>query len=1217
MSKTEKIWRLAKPNSVIQKMFSKKLGISPTLAQILINRNITTIEDARAFIKKDIAYLHNPFLFEAMEESVELIFKYINNKEKILIFGDYDVDGITSTSLLLLVLKRLGAEVTYHIPDRKKEGYGLSIDALKSHVDNGIKLVLTVDCGISSLNEAKFLQEQKVDLIITDHHEQPSELPCAKAILNPKLLGSEYPFQNLAGVGVAFKLVQALLSRKYPERPIHDLGQEYLDIVAIGTVADIVPLVGENRIIVAHGLKLINQRTRLGVKALADICGLGEREITAGHIGFGLAPRLNAAGRLSNAAQGVELIIADSEIKAKELAIRLNEENVERQSVESQITEEVLEYIENNYDLEKNKVIVLASERWHSGVIGIVASRIVDKYYRPTILLAVDDQIAKGSCRSIKGFDMFAALTACKDLLLKFGGHKQAAGLSLNRDLINEFREKVNFYADGCLKKEDLIPEVRLDGELTFQEISEELVGEMETLEPFGFKNPGPLLTCRNTRIVEMRGVGKEAEHLKCRLQSEHYVLDGIAFKMGEQIDYLNCAEPFDFAFSIERNEFRGKVSLQLNIRDFKASKRIDNPFTDCQETLSFVEDLFSRAEECLVDDYYRNIGDKEEFYTKVVGVSFEGRQEIIKDMREGQELQLKREPANLYDSFAIRIETETGLQIGYLNAKLAKHLAPILDAGVIYNVLITGVTGGQDKNYGLNIILQKVTEAYQEKKRQELLELRNSLSSLSSEELDSKIQSAIIGSNPYRPKQWEAIQTLVEGENTLAIFGTGRGKSAVFQTMAANLALKKNRTTIIIYPLRALVNDQFTSMENKLSRLGLKVFKANGSISDLERLQFFKALEKQEVDIVLTTPEFIEYHLEKFHILKEKIGFFVVDESHHIGDISRPAYKRLNQLLNRLGKPLTLAVTATADESTTNLIIDTLNISKVIVDPYIRENLAIIDKRDLVDKNGYIKQVVKSGEKTIIYVNSRSKTIELANYLRTEIPDLKEKVIFYNAGLTSDDRVKVEDMFRNGQVQTVVSTSAFGEGIDIPDVKHVVVYHLNFNFTEFNQQSGRAGRDGSKAAIHLLCGKRDVRINEFILDSTTPDRNTLAKLYLLLKKLAGSEKTIQKTNNELASLLSKEISREIMENTISSGLGILVDLELIEREFEGRERTIILLPNPKIKRDLEESLKFKEGMQEKHEFQQFREFLFKANSDELLKLINRPIYPEKYNNLL
>ena len=1214
MLKKEKIWRLAKPNKVIQKMLSKKLGISPTLAQILINRNITTIEDARAFIKKDIAYLHNPFLFESMKKSVELIFKCINNREKILIFGDYDVDGITSTSLLLLVLKRLGAVVTYHIPDRKKEGYGLNIDALRSHVEKGIRLVITVDCGISSLDEAKFLQEQKVALIITDHHEPPSELPSAEAIINPKLLNSEYPFPNLAGVGVAFKLVQALLSTKYPETPIHNLGQEYLDVVAIGTVADIVPLVGENRIIVSHGLKLINQRKRIGIKALIDVCGLSDRDITAGHIGFGLAPRLNAAGRLSHAAQGVELILADFEPKAKELATMLNEENVERQSVESQITEEVIEYIENNYDLEKNKVIVLASERWHSGVIGIVASRIVDKYYRPTILLAVDDQIAKGSCRSIKGFDMFVALTACKDVLLKFGGHKQAAGLSLKQNLINEFREKVNLYADSCLKEEDLIPEVKLDGELTFEEISEELVGEMETLEPFGFKNPGPLLACRNTRIVEMRGVGKEAEHLKCRLQSEHYVLDGIAFKMGEQIDYLNRAEAFDFAFSIERNEFRGRVSLQLNIRDFKASKRIDNPFADYQETLSFVEELFSRADECLIDDYYRNIGDKEEFYTKVVGVSFEGRQEIIKDMQEGQELQLLREPANPYDNFAIRVETETGTQVGYLNAKLAKHLAPILDGGVTYNVLITSVTGGQDKHYGLNIILQKVTEAYQEKKRLELLELRKSLCSLNSDELDHKIQSAIIGSYSYRPKQWEAIQALLEGENTLAIFGTGRGKSAVFQTMAANLALKKNLATIIIYPLRALVNDQFTTMEKKLSKLGLKVFKANGSISDIERLQFFKAMAEQEVDIVLTTPEFIEYHLEKFQILKEKIGFFVVDESHHIGDISRPAYKRLKQLLYQLGQPLTLAVTATADDSTTALIIDTLAISKLVIDPYIRDNLEILDKRDVADKNGYINKVVKSGQKTIIYVNSRSKTIELANYLRSEIPDLREKIIFYNAGLSSDDRVKVEDMFRNGQVQTVVSTSAFGEGIDIPDVKHVVMYHLNFNFTEFNQQSGRAGRDGSKATIHLLCGKRDIRINEFILDSTTPDRNILAKLYLLLKKLAGSEKTIQKTNNELASLLAKELGREILDNTISSGLGILVDLELIEREFEGRERTIILLPNPKTKRDLEESLKFKEGMQEKYEFQQFREFLFKAHSDELLKLINRPIYPSKYN---
>jgi single-stranded-DNA-specific exonuclease len=375
------------------------------------------------------------------------------------------------------------------------------------------------------------------------------------------------------------------------------------------------------------------------------------------------------------------------------------------------------------------------------------------------------------------------------------------------------------------------------------------------------------------------------------------------------------------------------------------------------------------------------------------------------------------------------------------------------------------------------------------------------------------------------------------------------------------------------------------------------------------ERGGLFKALEDGSVDILLTTPEFLGYHMEKIKA-NSNVNFFVVDESHHIADTHRPAYRRLGELKAQLGNPLTLAVTATANDEVADNIVDTLGINNVIIDQHIRENLEIIDCRNMFDKSGYLKQVVGSGAKTIIYVNSRMQTVELAMLLRDAIPEMRNKVIFYHAGLSSEQRVKVEEMFRNSEVTTVVSTSAFGEGIDITDVRHVVVFHLNFNFTEFNQQCGRCGRDGQRAQIHLLCGERDARINEFILEQSCPDRDILAAIYRTLSKMG---KEIQATNDDLAGGLSRTTGKKIDGGAVSAGLGILEELGLIEREGFGAARRIYVCDVPDGKLDLSQSMRYAEGQEEKRAFQNFKDFFLANKSQKLRDLINRPIYPEKY----
>lgn len=1210
-----KIWRIPKPNTALQEIFSLKLGISGVIAQVMINRGITTLDEAKSFLNTDQVYMNDPMLMKDMGIAVDRILLAVKKGERIRVFGDYDVDGITSTSILVRTLQVTGAKVDYYIPERLTEGYGLNKDAVVKAQAEGIALIVTVDCGISAVEEVDLACSLGVDVIITDHHEPPDLLPRAKAIINPKQLECPYPFKGLAGAGVAFKLGQALMGRVNKEMPA-----ENLELACLGTIADIVPLKGENRILVKHGLKALSCSQTAGIRALMDCCGLAGSGLDSRKVAFQLAPRINAAGRLGNANIGVQLLLSIDSDEAASLAARLCSLNEERQSVEAAIYKDAIQLIdERGAAFADQKVIVLAREGWHLGVIGIVASKLVQDYYRPVVLLCINGDKAKGSARSISSFNIYEAFKHSGEYLEKFGGHSQAAGLTLPAENIDAFARVINNYAVEKLTDADLVPELYIDAEVNFDTVNESLIEQIKMLEPFGSENPSPVLACRNSLIVEYKTVGSTGSHLKMRVSENNYHLDAIAFNLGNRQESIKHDEKFDLVFSVEQNEWRGRRTVQLNVQDFKSAFCTDNPFEqESIEDEGFIDSLFKNALTFITDDFYRNVGEKDEFYTKVAGVTFDNRQDVIYRLSEGERLTLLREPENRYDTNAVKVQTIKGNQVGYLNARLSKHFAPLLDRGEQYQVFVSQVTGGNEKNYGLNIVLSKLGKHNSAEYLKILAENRAKLSELPDQELLEKIREALLGGNPYREKQLEAIDHLFKGANTLAVFGTGRGKSAVFQTVAAFKALRAKEMTIIIYPLRALVNDQFESMSSRLEQLGLRVFRGNGSISAIERASLFEAIEKGQIDILLTTPEFVTHHLAKIRRMPIQPGLFVVDESHHIGMSSqshRPIYKKLGDIVSSLGGPVTLAVTATANDDVADEIIGTLNINKIVIDPHIRANLQLIDKRDSTDKTRYLKQVVSSGDKTIIYVNSRLQTVELAAMLREEVPALKDQVIYYHAGLSNEQRNAIERMFRSGEVTTVVSTSAFGEGIDIPDVKNVVVFHLNFNFTEFNQQCGRCGRNGETARIHLICNRRDAGINQFILEASCPDRDTLAKLYVILKEQSLKEMSITLSNEELAKLLKKAGLRSARPNLVSNGIGILEELGLVQREVMGRNRQIFLLPSAG-KINLEKSLRFLEGQEEMKVFNDFQDYFFNASAQDLLNLVNRPIYPAKYFDL-
>ena len=566
MPRLKRKWNLFPAKPPLASALSQQLNISEYIAQTLINRGITTEKTATEFLHAGAENFGDPYTLKGMQPAVDRIALAIERQEKITIYGDYDVDGITACAVLYKTLVRLNAAVDFYIPDRQNEGYGLNPIALHNLITAGTKLIITVDCGISAIKEIAAVKNA-LDIIVTDHHQPPPELPAALTIINPKQPACSYQEKNLAGVGVAFKLCQGLWRHYHPaDHQFFD----YLDIVAIGTVADIVPLTGENRILVKLGLQQLQTTDNVGIKALLEICGLKEKVIDSGSIGFVIAPRLNAVGRVSQATAGVELLITDDFMQALALANLLDEENLARQAIEKQILEKAEEQL-TTIDVSAAKVLVLAGENWHSGVIGIVASRLVDKYFKPVIMISIHEGIGKGSCRSIPAFDMYAALTHCADLLTQFGGHRQAAGLSISLENIELLRERLQALAATTLSAADYVPVLNIDALLPLEEVNDAFIEQLACLEPYGFGNPSPVFACHNVEIKEKRLIGQQSRHLKLKL-NHAAVKDVIAWNMGELSSTLTCGQTIDLVFLPKYNEWQGQKNIQLTAHDMRQS---------------------------------------------------------------------------------------------------------------------------------------------------------------------------------------------------------------------------------------------------------------------------------------------------------------------------------------------------------------------------------------------------------------------------------------------------------------------------------------------------------------------------------------------------------------------------------------------------------------------------------------------------------------------
>ena len=560
-----KKWQIFEPDKNKIEEIKSKYKVNQLLAIILANRNILKEEDIRLFLNPTRNDFYNPFLITDMDIAVNRIIKAIENKENITIYGDYDVDGITSITVLKSFLNDIGVEANTYIPNRLIEGYGLNKEAIDKISKKGCNLMITVDCGISAIEEIEYANSLGIETIITDHHEAGNEIPKAIAVIDNKRKDSKYPFRELAGVGVVFKLIQAIgITLKLKEESY----LKYLDIVCIGTISDIVPLVDENRVIAKLGLLLVAQTKNIGLRSIINSSGYNK--IDSNTISFGVAPRINACGRMGKAEEALELFLSKDKNEANELTNKLNEHNRKRQETEKTIFENAVEKIKEEH-LDENKAIIVGGENWHHGVIGIVSSKITEMYFKPSILLSFEeDGIGKGSGRSIPGFDLHEALMKCSDTIEKFGGHSMAVGITVKKDNLEKFKKEFEQIATQS-KIDEIIPIINIDAKVDLSDIDKEMVESLKQLEPFGEANKMPVFAFKNLKIDSIRALS-EGKHLKLTLKDNNYIINAIGFNIGYLANEYRIGDKIDVAGVLEINTFNGVDNLQINIKDIMKS---------------------------------------------------------------------------------------------------------------------------------------------------------------------------------------------------------------------------------------------------------------------------------------------------------------------------------------------------------------------------------------------------------------------------------------------------------------------------------------------------------------------------------------------------------------------------------------------------------------------------------------------------------------------
>ncbi len=1095
--------------------------MNAVVARVLAARGFGDVGAARAFLEPSLERdWADPLAIPGLGDAAGRVEAAIRSHETIAVFGDFDVDGMTSTCLLTLALRRLGAEAHPFIPLRFGEGYGLSRAALSRVLANCAPgLLITVDNGIASGAEVEELVARGIDVVVTDHHEPSDLVPSGVPVADPKL-SADCPSRELAGAGVALKLVHEL-GRRLGEP---GLWREFTDVAMLGTLSDMMLLQGENRALVADGLERMRREPRPGIAALAATANVDIASVTADSLPFSLIPRLNAAGRMGSTDTAFGLLMEQDPRRASLLAESLEQTNTERRAIESQLTESAMAAIEAGGYADGHAVVV-GGEGWHEGVKGIVASRIVNRFHVPAILFSVSDGIAKGSGRSVGSVDLFHAVEQCSDCLVRFGGHAGAVGVTCEESRIDEFRERLEEVLSRLPAEqfEDIGEVAAMVG---LSELSVETIAGLEVLQPFGQGNKKPLLGARG---VSMRGrglVGADQSHLRFVATDGVGSVPAIMFRAPEPERLVACDEAVDLVFEAVNETWQGRTKAKLMVKDILVRR----------------------------------------------GAGTEG-------------------------------ETPDGAVPENEGPKNAERdgAPPLPGAGHLGSAGAVRAEGSGGSCSGEGAPAVEVSP--------------RELDGLGADELARRLARRMIGDHDLLPAQALALQKLAAGRSTLAVMATGRGKSLIFQLHGARAAILDGAASVFVYPLRALVADQAYHLRASLGSLGLRADVLTGETGRQERDATFSGLADRSVDVVLTTPEFLAIHAEKFASCG-RVRFLVVDEAHHAGASKsghRPAYAELPRVRALLGEPVCLAVTATSSDESSRETCSLLGVRKedVVVDASARPNLVIDDLRGLRDRESALVSLVSGGEKTIVYVTSRQQSVDVVRMLRHRVADLAGRISFYNAGLPRETRDRVERAFRSGELACIVSTSAFGEGVNLPDVRNVVLYTLPFGRVEFNQMSGRAGRDGLPSRVQLLFGGRDVRLNEQIIAAGAPARDDLVALYKALVSLGRAEggRFALDAGRIVAMAAQCAPSRSLSEPEVESGLGVFEELGFLSISGYGDARRVSMESSP-ARMELESSVRYLEGLQGREEFGLFCDWVLHCPAEELQDHIAKPIAP-------
>ena len=1083
-------WAILPNDAASERRLASELGIPPLVARVLVARGLGDVARAREFLSPSIERdWADPLCIPGMAGAVARVERALDAHETIAVFGDFDVDGMTSTCLLTLALRRLGAKVHPFIPRRLGEGYGLSREALaRVRAACDPDLVVTVDNGIAAAEEVAWLTAEGVDVVVTDHHEPSDLVPEGVPVTDPKL-SADCPSRELAGVGVALKLVCELGGR----RGMPDLWLDYLDVAALGTLSDMMQLTGENRALVAEGIACMRRSARPGLAALAATAGLDLATVGADSLPFSLIPRLNAAGRMDSTDVALELLLTDDVSDATILAGRLEAINAERRETEAALAEAALAEAERTHR-DGDRVVVVGGRGWHEGVKGIVASRLVSRYHVPAIVFTIaEDGVARGSGRSVGSVDLFHAVEQCSDVLVRFGGHAGAVGVTCEAARLDEFRSRLGAVLDA-LPDEQFVDVGEVAAFCELGELTVESLDALEMLQPFGQGNKKPLLAARG---VGMRGralVGSDGAHLRFTATDATGSVAAIMFRVPDPERAVSWEGSCDLVFEAVNETWQGRTKPKLMVRDI-----------------------------------------------------------IYRDDPGGGGL----DGGGGGDAPAADPPVDAGSPAARRRAELAG-----LDDGALLDAL----------------------------RRQ------------------------MIGDAGLLPAQSAALERLAAGRSCLAVMATGRGKSLIFHLHAAREAIASGRASVFVYPLRALVADQAFHLREALSGVGVSVEVLTGETTQSERRRVFEGLAGGSVDVVLTTPEFLSIHRSSF-AASRRVGFVVVDEAHHAGMAApgdRDAYLELPAVLTDLGHPVALAVTATASPESARGICELLSIdeSDVIVDEAVRENLALDDERGAGDADALLASLVSGGEKCVVYVPSRARAVSTVRMLRHALPALAARVSYYHAGLSRETRLRVERAFREGELSCIVSTSAFGEGVNLPGIRHVVLLGLPLGQVEFNQMSGRAGRDGAPATVHLLFGPADVPSGEAILGAAAPGRDQLVTLYRTLVSLCRAGGAVTLDDEGIArAARSREPGSALDEREVASGLSVFSELGFCAVTGWGASRRVSMASAPE-RMELTQSACYLEGLRLQRAFEDFSRWALEAPVDELLARINRPIAP-------